>query len=188
MEQTSEDGRYKKIQDEIEKELGLSGSKFAFKGFGRSTDNASAQAKIEQLGASRLSTLAQVIALERLADEGIDVGEALGDAYQALAAMEYAAAQRRAQLSAELTQTGQEAESKRQDMVMRAAEQMGKLPVAKVTKSLKFRRPKRTNAGARRKSGPRKFKVSRNYAKLPVSQKPIKAILASERSKKLSNL
>lgn len=181
------DARYKQIQAETEQESNTQKSKSAFQGFGRSTDLSDKVTKIEGEGQKRVAALANVIALESLAAQGLDVSKALGAAYQALNQLAQQASSRRSSLSGELSQAGQSAESDLQNLFKTSAKKFSSTPHSKSSKSLnrKNTTPKTFNLSKALKELPTKAPVK--FAKTPVAQKSIKSIISTERSKKLSS-
>lgn len=112
-----DDLRYKQIETETEQESSSQKSKFAFTGFGRSTDLASEVDKVLAEAAKRKQALNEVITIEQQM-KGADtaqlkvLSQMLDSANQKLNKLSEQAAQRRTKVAQDLTKTGIFEESK----------------------------------------------------------------------------
>jgi|GEM_PF-5382284 hypothetical protein len=163
-----DDPRYKQLADLSEKELQASKSKYAFIGFGRSTDNVKAEGAVAAELQKMNAALANIIMLEAMAREGADVGKALGAANQQLNKLKNETTKRTSKLGSELLSASSKLENRRKYNIT-----TNRIRPAK--KSFNLRETK-TVPNIRSKS----IKSDR-------LSRPITAIISSERGKKLSS-
>lgn len=119
---TTTDARYLQLETETKQETQATQSKFAFTGFGRSTDIISSVDKVMAENQKRKAQLATVISMETMLKKMQENGDKIDEGfYKALAAqqskldeMNQEAAKRRAQVASDLMGIGQSEETKHQ--------------------------------------------------------------------------